>query len=245
MNIIIFIMSCERDRNNGWNDAVRETYLKTWGDRIQHKFLIGGGSTGTISDGEPHIIGRSGKPPQEDELFLAVDDSYNGLSQKVRAAYRWANCRYDYIFQAMGDTYVAVPRLLASGFEQHDYTGCVIDIPPYVGGGSGYCLSRRAYSIIASNQDENIPIWDDLWIGNVLRDAGIAPHNDMRYWTDAHLVNGIAKGGGGAFPSWEQYIWDTGILATHLGRNTNQFKPLWMQECHKSFLKNARGGYGQ
>jgi hypothetical protein len=222
MKPMIFIKSCDRDRNNGRNDVVRETWIKTWNNLVDYKFLIGQGA----------------KNPRDDELFIDIPDTYDFMSSKCRAACRWLGGRADYVFIADIDTYIVVPRLLASGYKKHDYLGCICFDPPYAGGGCGYWLSRKCYKMIAANTDKNIPKWDDLWIGRVLREAGVPLSHDLRYWTDAHCHNGILHGGVGAFPYWQDGVWDGGWITAHLGRGTNTFEPKWMKECHELYLRN-------
>ena len=58
--------------------------------------------------------------------MLAVPDDYANLWKKTQAICRWAVFGgYDYIARIDTDTYVHVPRLLASGFENYDYSGYV------------------------------------------------------------------------------------------------------------------------
>ena len=231
MKPIILITSCERDRSNGRNAAVRETWIRTWGHLVEHRFILGSGC----------------ENPQDDEIiFNNVDDGYHGVDRKQREACRWALANgYDYAFQCDADTYVVVPRLLASGFEKHDYIGYTISRPEhlepyYAGGGCGYWLSARALQVLADASDESFCGWGDLWVGNCLLSADIHATHDERYWTDGHYseAQGIQArwGGEGAFPYCDEGVWDIGIITAHLGRGTNQFDPQWMRECHESFL---------
>lgn len=222
MKPMIFLTSCDRDRHNGRNDAARETWIKTWGHLVDYKFLIG----------------RGAKDPRPDELFLDVSDAYDFVSSKCQAAYQWLDGRADYAFQADMDTYIVVPRLLTSGYKKHDYLGCITGgPPPYAGGGCGYWLSRKCYKMIAAKTEVN-SIWSDLWNGNVLREAGVPFSHDLRYWTDAHYRNGILHGGAGAFPYWQDGVWDDGWITAHLSRGTDRYEPLWMKECHELYLRS-------
>ena len=221
MKSTIFITSCDRDRHNGKNDAARETWIKTWSGLVDYKFLIGEGA----------------KDPLPDELLVDAPDTYDFLASKCRAGYRLLDGKPDHVFQATVDTYIVVPRLLASGYEAHDYLGCACFDPPYAGGGCGYWLSRKSYQIVAGNRDKDILKLDDIWIGQVLR--GVVPlSHDDRYWTDATMVNGVRMGGNGAFPYWQDGVWDEGWITAHLGRGTNNFDPKWMKECHELYLRS-------
>lgn len=167
--ILIAIASCERDSNNGFNDAVRNTWLQN--ANVDYKFFLG----------DVNITEK------DDEVPLLCKDDYLSLPEKTLEIMRWAVERdYDYIFKCDTDTYVVLDRLLNSDFRKWDYIGhfnAPIGVPNVVyktlytwaSGGSGYFLSKKAAQIIV---DENstekamcpnlkIPC-EDLWIGQVL-----------------------------------------------------------------------------
>lgn len=97
---------------------------------------------------------------------------------------------YDYVFRTDSDAYVWVNRLLACGFEQHDYMGWCIDYKERFNprrtahGGIGFFLSRRAMQIIVDTPpfrcvDGNY--WGDIWTGEVLAKNFIRCHRDTRF----------------------------------------------------------------
>lgn len=97
---------------------------------------------------------------------------------------------YDYLFRCDSDTYVWLNRLLACGFEQHDYMGyCIEFFPPLPSkrtahGGIGFFLSRRAMQIVADAKpfrcyDGNY--WGDIWTGELLFKHKIYCHRDKRF----------------------------------------------------------------
>jgi hypothetical protein len=211
MNPVIIILSCEAFRHNGYNDAIRETWLKEWGHLVPHKFLLGRGCT----------------DPLDDELVVDEDDGYENTLSKCRAAQRWSNdIGYSHMFLACCDTYVAVPRLLASGFENYDCVGSMLTDAPFPGGGCGYWLSFRANDAMF----HDVPDTDahDLWTGRALARAGIPLTHDERYWT----------GGGGPtlFPSRDKTMWERGLISAHLGQ-MKRYDAQQMFDCHKAFME--------
>ena len=116
------------------------------------------------------------------------------LNYRLREMCRWALAQgYDYVFKCDDDTYIRVDRLLASGFEGHDYYGFSQwwHDPPFASGGAGYWMSRRALGALAS-QEGDLGIaaeWpDDVWAGIVMRDSGISLVHDARYIVDLPAV---------------------------------------------------------
>ena len=226
MKPIIFILSCGAYRTSGHNQAIRETWAGEWGNLIPHKFLLGRGCT----------------DPLDDELIFDEDDSRSNAMYKCREAQRWSNDHgYSHMFLCCSDTYVAVPRLLASGFENYDCVGSMLTDAPFPGGGCGYWLSARANDAMFC---DNLSRYEglekenhDLWAGRALAAAGIPLQNDARYWTNGGFA--------GLFPYWEKTVWDTGIVAVHLGQCPEPgvyptYTPEDMRKCHQSFLENAK-----
>lgn len=136
-----------------------------------------------------------------DVVALDAPDEYPFLPFKTHAIARWTlDAGYDFAFLCDTDTYVRPERLLASGFERHDYTGFFsYDAPDapkppgshhaYASGGSGYWLSRRGLELVAAAtpwRDNIDPVrgslrGEDLWVGWTIGDAGIVCHKDPRY----------------------------------------------------------------
>ena len=169
MKILIAIASCARDTKNGFNEAIRKTWLKE--SPVDYKF----------------ILGKSAASSSSDELVVDCNDDYNHLPYKTLELLRWAVANdYDYVFKCDTDTYVVLSNLLASSYGLYDYVGTFngsIGIPDIIygkcfswaSGGSGYWLSNRAMKfILEKGVGENaicpalkIPC-EDLWIGQVL-----------------------------------------------------------------------------
>jgi hypothetical protein len=112
------------------------------------------------------------------------------LVRKVEALIEYAlELDYDYAFVCDDDAYVRPDLLLASGFEQHDYSGFTerhyaLECGEYrwVTGGSGYWLSRCAMNVIHAAGLHCARV-DDIAIGETLAKHGIRAHHDHRYIT--------------------------------------------------------------
>jgi hypothetical protein len=134
--------------------------------------------------------------------YKAFSDAELGLDPNSPTVRPWRTklmCKYalengyDYIFRTDSDAYVWVNRLLASGFEQHDYMGWCLDYPKHLEkerglrtahGGIGFFLSRRAMEIVANTEpwkQEDGIYWGDIWTGEVLWKHGIYCHRDTRF----------------------------------------------------------------
>jgi hypothetical protein len=179
MRILIAIFSCARDISNGFNQAIRDT----WARNAQGADIR-------------FFVGRTAIPKRDDEICLDAPDEWITLPHKTKAIQCWAvDHDYDFTYKCDTDTYVRVPRLLASGFEAYDYTGffgpyelgnpCALPGNHYASasGGAGYCLSRKASRMVASAKVDD---WsEDRWVGKILgpkiRAGEIAVCNSTRY----------------------------------------------------------------
>lgn len=206
MKLAILSISSHQDRVLGWQQAIRDTWMKEWGHLIDVRFLMGRGDTEWMKD----------------ELRFNVSDSYEAMVFKTHAGFNWAvNNSYDYVFVACADTYIAVPRLLQSGFEGKDYVGCACP-DGHLSGGAGYWLSRSALRYLV----RCLPDYDyeDSWTGKRLFSSDYKATHDPRYHA----------------PSYEgppfNGDWSGGKITVHLSRGTGVYEPQWMIDCHKGFL---------
>jgi hypothetical protein len=152
--------------------------METWVRNVHDAdvlFFVGG----PIHRHHPETGWYVGDPPLE-VVLLDVDDSYEGLPQKVQAIYRWALlCGYDAVLKLDDDVY-CLPHLIPWS---NDYVGNVRAgtggyVAPYCSG-FGYILSRKAMQVIADaplTADPN----EDRFVGNTLAAAGINPVHDPK-----------------------------------------------------------------
>ena len=165
MKILIAIVSCRRDRT--YHQLVRDTWLKD--QQVDYKFFLGVDQPGTDK-----------LPLAEDEVFLNVSDRYTGIRDKVEKMFDWARPQdYDYVFKCDTDTFVHVPRLLKSGYEQHDWTAYQCNY-----GGSGYWLSKKAIEMLS--KIKVVHFREDGWVGSTLIQQGLTPFQDYRYHSDTN-----------------------------------------------------------
>lgn len=114
-----------------------------------------------------------------DEVFVNAPDDYEGLSVKVKEICRYALAMgYSHLVKADDDTVIYLDRLLRSGFDAVDqmgYFGCT-HAPgrcSCYATGMCYTLNRRCMELVVKAP---ITHWaEDLWVGSVLRAAGIRP----------------------------------------------------------------------
>jgi len=104
------LVRSEPPNNAHCQEASRATWMQDANEAdIDVKFFFGRGATRTA---------------EADEVFLDVDDSYDGLIDKVRGMCDWAyNQGYDFFMKIDIDSYVHIKNLLASEFRDWDYTG--------------------------------------------------------------------------------------------------------------------------
>lgn len=200
--ILIAISSCRRDARNGYNQALRDTWVKDIPSDVEYKFFIGDGTPTNDNEeaiaasqtgcdlnrginyqtkGAMSVIDAAAQPalvPKDDEVLLQVPDDYRHIAVKVRAIFQYALSQgFEYVFKCETDTYVVPDRLLKSGFENHDILGGPAG--KNLAGGSGWWMSRKAMQAVVN---EPINTWsDDCWFPTLLRSKGFAVGHDVRY----------------------------------------------------------------
>lgn len=132
----------------------------------------------------------------QDEVYLDVPDDYERLADKIQGICRYAlDNGFEYLVKCDDDTLLYVDRLLRSGFDsvhQMGWYGC-----PHKPGqrcecystGMCYTLNRQCMELIVAAP---ITHWaEDLWVGRVLRAAGIRPtgHPGWLPGYDKHYVD--------------------------------------------------------
>jgi len=200
--VLILILSCVKHELNGFNQAIRDTWMPDahrFG--FDTRFFIGNGTPtgedeselsksyesrtgvfhGKVTE-DPSISLMVVKP---DHVVLDIPDGYFYSTHKFREACRWALTQgYDYVFQVLTDTFVIPYRLIDSGFEQHDYVGTANNERTAIGGGAGMWLSRRALQYLVNTP---VDMWvHDGWAGKILLKNGIGLVHDGRYTNLGH-----------------------------------------------------------
>ena len=170
---LIAIVNC-RSRQSTWANVIRESWLPSVPkDKADAFFFVGRGE---------------GEKLPDDTIELDCDDSYQGLPDKIRAIMRWSHARdYGHTLKCDDDTILDVPRLLASGYDQYDYTGkanrpVTKDTPFVVPMGFNYWVSKRcAEALLDAPLPENSND-DEKWVaGNLYHRLGVTLHDDQRY----------------------------------------------------------------
>ncbi len=221
------------------HEASRDTFLKG-ADGLDYFFFMGDGTPTRENEQEMDKSWRSGlekyphyqnhaatsflwhSEPLADEVWVPAPWDFKHLPFKVREIFRWANARpYSHIFKCDTDTYVDIPRLLGSGWENADYMGYPFwqDGIPVASGGAGYIVSRRAFSILA---DTPITIpFEDSWVGRTMHAHGIALQQDSRF-----RVNSPHEFSSGPRP-------DNDAITSHLGFSPEPYDNRDMYRAHK------------
>jgi hypothetical protein len=133
------------------------------------------------------------------DLGLVEKSQYDNAHDPIRtnrtrmmSKYAYDN-NYDFLFRCDTDTYVWMNRLLACGFEQHDYMGWCLDYPKHLEidrglrtahGGAGFFLSRKAMKIVSDTPPSlcsDGKFWGDIWTGEILWRHGIHCYRDTRF----------------------------------------------------------------
>ena len=163
MKCLIAVVNCHK--RLAYQQCIRETWLPLVKDTDVRFFL-----------------GPSTREPEENEVFLDCDDSYEGLPSKVRAIVRWALSQgYDYVCKLDDDVVIKPAQFLATGFQNYDFTGHRNDIREFpVPFGFAYWMNRRAMQLVADAdlpKDNN----DEAHVTKTLSKAFIKLHHEPRY----------------------------------------------------------------
>lgn len=177
MKPLVAIVSCQVSRFAEFQQACRDTWVAKWKHLIDIRFFVGS------------PVG----PELPDTVYLDCPDDYWSLPLKTWTMVNWARgAGYTNIFKCDDDSYVHVPRLLASGWEKVDYSGRQTFGHTFIfaQGGAGYWLSARAMNIVA---DEPRVYWtqdrkkslhtgcEDMAVGLLLKSKGVPLSIDQRY----------------------------------------------------------------
>jgi hypothetical protein len=204
MKILFAIPSCHSLKH--YEEVIRSTWGKDIPPEVDLRFFLGT------------------KPPEIggfDEVMLDVPDTWEGITKKCVAMFRWAlEKNYDYCFKCDLDTLVRPKLLLGSGFENYDYVGGQNSF--FASGGAGYWLSRRAMEAVVNDPRDQGQA-EDVHTAQALLDHGFFLHADPRYKL---------------FPGQSLEPEDVACHLTSIRSWDAKYQPQWMREAH-----SARGTY--
>jgi hypothetical protein len=178
MKVLIAIVNCHS--RYAYANAQRETWIPEIPEGVDYKFFLGRGGQ---------------RESKSDEVFLDCGDGYTSLPEKVQAIIRWAKEHgYEFILKCDDDVILLPVEWLASGFDQHDFTGWANVHNREWSSPWGFCytLSKWAMDIII---DSTLPDHynDEGWVSqNLLRQGGIRLHSDVRYCLHGGLKENFA-----------------------------------------------------
>jgi hypothetical protein len=187
MKPLIAVHACHAYADN--RQAIRDTWFAKWGHLVDIRFFIGNPAT----------------PEESEVVYLDCPDTFEALGLRTWGLARWAKENgYTHVFKCDDDTYIHIPRLLASGFEKWEYFGsrCHGHCMSYAQGGAGYWLSGRALDIVANAKQD---YWmkasthngfEDLGVGLLLTNSGIGVKDDPRFFNGTTLKWGFPVEGG-------------------------------------------------
>lgn len=222
MNLAICVKSCHKHLDEGYHEAIRNTWardLKALG--VETYFFVG-------QDPSQQDTRRC-RRYVSNEVVVDCRDDYESLPAKTRRICQWVMGKtFERIFLCDTDTYINARAFLMSDFKWYDYAGWFKNNqlpsgPPFkyqdergnvysecrawASGGWGYFLSRRAADVIAATPPT---YWaEDLQVGQTL-----AP------LIDKHMLKAT------------NFIPD--ILGTdHFPKIATPYDPKFMTEAHK------------
>jgi len=213
MKHLLIICSCVENATNGEAQALRDTFLKDVSKfpDLEYKFFIGDGQPTNedetaLFESFDHDLGarnialaglhpkdrRTIYIPKDDEVILKnVPDDFAHLTYKSREACRWAlENGFEHTFHIVIDVYVAIDRMMNSGFSNYDYLGNPCPTRPEAygpyAGGCGYWLSRKALMSVVV---QPVTFWaEDLWVGSIMNRHGITLTADNRFHSNWPVV---------------------------------------------------------
>jgi hypothetical protein len=166
MKVLIAVLSCHTLRH--YEQTIRDTWAHDTPPEVDLRFFLGKPQSGI------RVV---------DEIFLNVDDSWDGITEKSVAVCKWAlEQGYDAVLKVDLDTLVRPVALLSAGLEQFDYVGGENSQNglSFASGGAGYWLSRRAAEAKLNFPATRGPA-EDVHTAQALLAAGIRLHPDDRF----------------------------------------------------------------
>jgi hypothetical protein len=165
-----------RHRQATWANVIRETWLPHTVGKCDAFFFVGRGEPGDLNE------------LPADTVVLDCDDSYMGLPDKIRAIMKWAyDHDYEFVLKCDDDVILDVDRMLASGYDQFEYTGkanrpITAETPFVVPMGFNYWVCRRGMAVLIDAPLPENSNDDEKWVAaNLYNRLGIKLHDDQRY----------------------------------------------------------------
>lgn len=210
--LLIAVMSCERDVVT--HDAIRETWVTQLKGQADYKFFIG--------------TTRRYKP-KPDEMMLDCGDSYEEVSDKTLAIFRYALAEgYTHVLHVGRDTYLNLDKIIAADLWHLHYAGngsaafgvrCFSSSEPdehgkynYASGGAGSWLTAHAMQTVLDSPCRHVA--DDLMMGWALGAAGIYLWDDDRFARRGNVLE------------WDQFT-------IHLSKGTGVYHTAFMYKAHE------------
>ena len=159
--ILVGICSCSRYPEK--RQAVRETWLSKKARNVEYQFFIGG---------------ERGNLDESDTVVLSIDDSYDGLPEKVIAyfAHALATSDFEWLFKCDDDTYLVMDRLHDLVTVQGEMIGDeTLRNRGSPSGGAGYLLSRRIVEKLVNDRSLSARGAEDIIVGEAAVRHGAIP----------------------------------------------------------------------
>jgi len=174
--LLIAVMSC--NSRASFRAVIRDTWAPTVPTQADMRFFVGRGET-----------------QYADEVALDCEDGYMDIPEKVQAMVRWALANgYQYMLKCDDDVVLVPSKVVASGFEPYEFTGCQDPrcVPGEIRTPWGFCyiLSKRAMELVAAAPIPGQPGSthsykhnnDEAWVSTVMHINNIFLHSDVRYF---------------------------------------------------------------
>jgi hypothetical protein len=207
--VLIAISTCQQYELDGWNQQMRDTWLKKAVSLgMDYKFFIG------MADRQL---------PGRDLAYIGHGDGWGDLTHKTKEKCRYAAMNgYSHVFMCFPDTYALPDRLLACGYEKYDYFGDLLGHAngEYCQGGCGYFLSAKAciYAMFHPTCYPN----EDCWMGDIMRERPDMKKGDHKGFLQVPTVLPAPN---------------NNIISCHLSCLEGGFGPRVMYDFHERVIK--------
>lgn len=230
MKLLFAVISYQGDAQNGNHDLIRQT----WGKDIigaDLRFFIGRRSLAFVPQIDEVLVDwQKGRPCGHEWWDPKENCCIDFWQYEVREVLKWSvEQGYDFVYLCQTDTFLIPKRLMASGFEQYDYSGYFIPeaIPigtvseydvykhrlyPWVDEGAGIMLSRKAVKIILDTKP-------DHWYYGVYIGQALGPKIQLGEIKAANLPD-----------FWNKTAWHFRFLT---GNGYQTHGSGWMQKMYK------------